>query len=160
MVQVKSSDEDYAEASQGPDGQSGWWYYESDTAHFDHWVRYGLPYLLVLHDVGSATSYWVHVTGDAIDSTGKGRKIFVPKAQKLDESSRDALLQVAVQPRANVLEGSAWDGHLTKVAESRPPTHRTYCPAAGGTPSESRSCSSTIRGSRGYGATRSTPRLS
>ena len=42
--------------------ESGWWYYESDTDHFDDWVTHGLPHLLVLYDLNTQTAYRAHVT--------------------------------------------------------------------------------------------------
>ena len=51
----------------------GWWF--SDSAkHFNHWLNSSFPHLLVLFDAGSKNSYWVHITEDAVQSTGKRRR--------------------------------------------------------------------------------------
>lgn len=51
FLQVKGSEKDYLEPNDKRDGEPGWWFAESDTYHFDHWLSFGLPYLLVLVDV-------------------------------------------------------------------------------------------------------------
>jgi hypothetical protein len=61
----------------------GWVYYEPNADHFDDWVTHGLPHLLVLHDLEDRTSYWVHVTAQAVESTGKGCKIVVKAVQRM-----------------------------------------------------------------------------
>jgi hypothetical protein len=73
----------------------GWWHYESELDHFDDWVTHGLRHLLVLHDLATRISYWVHVTAEAIESTGKGAKILVPAGQTIDPEHLDDLLAVA-----------------------------------------------------------------
>lgn len=78
----------------------GWWYAEKDDSHFDYWSEHTTPLILVLRNTKSKTSYWVHVTSDAINSTGKANKILVPASQTVDESSRHALAAVRqVQPQ-------------------------------------------------------------
>jgi hypothetical protein len=58
-------------------------------------VTHGLRHLLVLHDLETRISYWVHVTAEAIESTGKGAKILVPARQTIDLEHLDDLLAVA-----------------------------------------------------------------
>ncbi|WP_392452711.1 DUF4365 domain-containing protein [Corynebacterium dentalis] len=87
----------------------GWWYAEEKDSHFDYWSEHTIPHILVLRDVKTKTSYWVHITSDIVQSTGKGNKILVPASQRIDESNRDALTAVATSPsRAASLDGSAW----------------------------------------------------
>ncbi|MBG0818172.1 DUF4365 domain-containing protein [Planomonospora sp. ID82291] len=103
-----------------PAADQGWWFYESGRDHLDAWVAHGLPHLLVLHNLETRTSYWVHVTPEAIVTTGKGAKILVPANNTIDEDHLNELLAVAASPRPkNVLEGSSWSG-----AASLPPRHR------------------------------------
>ncbi|WP_133753262.1 DUF4365 domain-containing protein [Naumannella halotolerans] len=78
FMQVKGSPTEYLKPANKRKGEPGWWFDESGTYHFDHWLSFGLPYLLVLVDTTNQIAYWAEVTGDAIVSTGKGRKIFVP----------------------------------------------------------------------------------
>jgi Domain of unknown function (DUF4365) len=98
----------------------GWWYYEPDARHFDDWVRHGLPHLLLLHDLEARVSYWVHVTGGAVVSTGKGYKILVPRAQTVDAEHRDELLAVAARGKPVIsLEGSAWTAPAAGIGPAR-----------------------------------------
>jgi transposase len=98
----------------------GWWYYERGVEHFDDWVTHSLPHMVVLHDLDARISYWVHVTADAVKSTGKGCKILVPFSQTVDEAHRDALFAVAAsQKPAVLLEGSAWRAGAAGVPPGR-----------------------------------------
>lgn len=116
FMQVKGSDTEYLAPANKRKGEPGWWFAESDTYHFDHWLSFGLPYLLVLVDTKNQIGYWAGVTGDAIVPTGKGRKIFVPAEQKVDEHSADALTKIAISRRKYALEGTAWNGALNNLA--------------------------------------------
>jgi len=109
FMQVKSSPTEYLTPTHTLKGRSGWWFTEPDTDHFDHWLMFGLPYLLVLQDTQHEIAYWVHVTNPSIVTTGKGRKIFVPADQRV-EDSLEALNAIATAHRSNPLEGSAWAG--------------------------------------------------
>ncbi|MEU5867254.1 DUF4365 domain-containing protein [Nonomuraea sp. NPDC047529] len=114
-VQVKGGPSAFAKPA-----DVGWWFYEDDRDHLDAWVAHGLPHLLVLHNLETRTSYWVHVTPEAIVSTGKGAKILVPAKNTVDEDHLNELLAVAASPRPkNLLEGSSWSG-----AALLPPRHR------------------------------------
>jgi Domain of unknown function (DUF4365) len=98
----------------------GWWYYEPSVDHFDGWVTHGLPHLLVLHDLETRTSYWVHVTAQAVESTGQGAKILVPVGQTIDPEHLDALLAVAASRKPVIaLEGTAWAASASNVAPAR-----------------------------------------
>lgn len=119
-AQVKTGDSYFksAKTDEGSGEVVGWWYAEEDDSHFDYWSEHTTPHILVLRDTKSKTSHWVHVTSDAIQSTGKGNKILVPASQTVGESSRDALTAVATSPsKAVSLDGSAW-GSSWKVPQS------------------------------------------
>lgn len=74
LIQVKSSEDEYAKVSKRK-GPAGWWYTDdSDLRHFDHWVRHGLPYLLALYDVKSGTCYWAHVTEARLSPAARGAR--------------------------------------------------------------------------------------
>lgn len=115
FLQIKGSPVEYSTPTSSHEGQPGWWFAESDTYHFDHWLSFGLPYLLVLVDVTNQIGYWAEVTGDAIVPTGKGRKIFVPGVQRVDADSLEALNKIAVSRRKYGLEGAVWDGKLNDL---------------------------------------------
>ena len=110
-VQVKAG-ASYFERPLRREGRiEGWWYREDDRRHFEEWTAHCLPHLLVLHDLDQDVSYWVHVTADAVVSTGKGCKILIPKAQTIDPENVDDLYAVACQQRAApVLEGTSFHG--------------------------------------------------
>ncbi len=115
FMQVKGSPTAYRKPTHKRNGDSGWWFAESDTYHFDHWLSFGLPYLLVLVDTTYEVAYWAEVNGQAIKSTGKGRKIFVPQAQRVDADNLEALNKVALARRTYDLEGVAWTGKLNEL---------------------------------------------
>ena len=121
-VQVKSGPTYFNRPKKGKDGKpTGWWFADSRTDHFDYWLRQSCPHLLVLHNLESSTSYWVHVTASSIVSTGNGCKILVPAAQTIDTEHRDQLMAVAYEQRlASELEGSAVEGEARDI----PPGHR------------------------------------
>lgn len=115
FMQVKGSQSEYLGPTDNRNGEPGWWFAESKTYHFDHWLSFGLPYLLVLVDTETPVAYWAEVNGQAIVSTGKGRKIFVPASQKVDSDSAERLNQIAVARRKNDLEGMVWSGKLNDL---------------------------------------------
>jgi len=121
-VQVKTGESFFSgEQEFGPDGSVvGWWYYKEHAQHFDDWVTHGLPHLLVLHDLATRNSYWVHVTASAITITGEGAKILVPAAQMVNESNLDALIAVAsTQKQGITFEGSIWRAAATEIPPAR-----------------------------------------
>ncbi|WP_323958850.1 DUF4365 domain-containing protein [Arthrobacter sp. JZ12] len=115
FLQVKASYTEYDKPTHTVNGREGWWFSESDTDHFDHWLMFGLPYLLVLVDLTKELAYWTHITGSEIKATGKGRKVFVPSDQRVEEASLEALNAIATGHRSSSLEGSAWAGVLENL---------------------------------------------
>ncbi|AMB40200.1 MULTISPECIES: DUF4365 domain-containing protein [Paenarthrobacter] len=96
----------------------GWWYYESAKKdHFDYWTRHTAPHFLILHDLETAESYWVHVTSERLVAAGSGKKIFIPVHQLVDEAHNRELIEVATSGRPHIpWEGSAWGGAQTLAA--------------------------------------------
>jgi len=89
----------------------GWWYHESlPEDHFDYWIKHSIPHIVVLHDLKSGKSYWVHVTKEAITRTKSGTKILVPRSQKVNAATVGQLLDVAISQRGTKSrwEGSNW----------------------------------------------------
>jgi hypothetical protein len=120
-VQVKAGPSYFEQPDLAEDGSlRGWWYYEPQVDHFNAWVTHGLPHLLVLHDLDTRTSYWVHVTAQAVESTGQGAKILVPVNQTIDPEHLDALLTVAASHKPVIgLEGTAWAASASNIAPAR-----------------------------------------
>jgi hypothetical protein len=120
-LQVKTGPSYFKKPVRTPnDHPPGWWFYDPDGSHIEAWATHGVPHLIVLHDLTTRTSYWAHVTTDAIVRTGKGAKVLVPAANTVDEEHLEALLAVAATLRSGVVwEGSAWTG-----AGSVPPRDR------------------------------------
>jgi hypothetical protein len=86
----------------------GWWYRESlPDDHFDYWIKHSIPHILLLHDLKSRKSYWVHVTKKAITRTPSGTKILVPKSQQINAAGVGLLLDVAISQRGSQ---SSWEG--------------------------------------------------
>ena len=94
-IQVKTGPTYFRESTE-EEGEDGWWYYESESDHFDDWLNYNVPHLVVLHDPETRVSYWTHVKPSAVRSTGQGRKIFVPASQTIDDEHKAALRDVAL----------------------------------------------------------------
>lgn len=72
---------------------SGWWV-QTDQSHADYWAKHSLPVLLVKVDVDARVAYWQSVTPETVVSTGKGRKILIPKNQKVNKDSLPKLLDL------------------------------------------------------------------
>ncbi|MGY1793074.1 DUF4365 domain-containing protein [Geodermatophilus sp. SYSU D00525] len=111
-AQVKTGPSFFAETERDASGTViGWWFRDADRKHVDAWLAHGLPHLIVLHDLDTQTSYWAHVSAEAVLSTGKGAKVLVPAANTVDDAHRDDLLRVAASKRSGgTWEGSAWSG--------------------------------------------------
>ena len=121
-VQVKAGPYWFRRKQHTPDGDvEGWWYYEPNNNHFDHWSSHGVPHLVVLCDLCERVAYWVHVTPDAVKSVGKGSKILVPEHQRIHAGCFDALLATAAkQNAAPKLEGTVlWTGEGAVAADRR-----------------------------------------
>ena len=120
-VQVRSGPSRFREPRRGHDREPvGWWHRERDQRHFDYWTTHGLPILLVLHDQNLGVSYWVHVTEDAVVSTGKGAKIFVPRHQTIDAEHADQLFAAAASQRVvPAFEGAALSFGIDNIPRAR-----------------------------------------
>jgi len=129
-VQAKGGLSYFEQPAHAEDGSLlGWWYDEDDANHFDDWVTHGLPHLLVLHNLDTRRSYWVHVTAQAVESTGKGAKILVPVGQTIDPEQLDALLAVAASHKPVIgLEGTAWAAGASNIAPARRLRHALLVP--------------------------------
>jgi hypothetical protein len=129
-VQVKAGPSYFEQPAHAEDGSLlGWWYYEEHADHFDDWVTHGLPHLLVLHDLDSRVSYWVHVTAKEVESTGKGAKILVPVSQTIDQDHLDDLLDVAASHKPVIgLQGTAWAASARNLPPARRLQHALLVP--------------------------------
>ncbi len=128
-AQVKTGPTFFAEeARDGSGALIGWWFRDTDRQHIDAWLAHGLPHLIVLHDLGTQTSYWAHVSPEVVIGTGKGAKILVPATNTVDEAQRDDLLRVAASKKSSgTWEGSAWSG-ATSVPTSALLRHALIVP--------------------------------
>lgn len=64
-----------------------------------------------MHDEVTDKSYWVHVTKDSVESTGRGAKILVPATSTVDMDHAGELLEIATNGRiSSQWEGSVWGG--------------------------------------------------
>lgn len=129
-VQVKAGPSCFESPVYADDGSLlGWWYTERDARHFDDWVQHGLPHLLVLHDIDTRISYWVHVTAAAVQRTGQGAKILVPQDQTIDQEHLDQLLAVAATQKPVIaLQGTAWTAGAKRIAPARRLRHALLVP--------------------------------
>lgn len=109
-VQVKAGDSYFGSPRRDEGGEiEGWWFYDAGRRHIDGWIAHVLPHIVVLYDVHDDIAYWEHVSRDTVVSTGAGAKIFVPRANVIDQAHRNQLTEVAVSGRpAPTWEGSVW----------------------------------------------------
>jgi len=135
-VQAKGGPSWFKRPARAEDGSLlGWWYDEEHADHFEDWVTHGLPHLLVLHDLNTRVSYWVHVTAKVVESTGKGAKILVPVGQTIDHEHLDDLLDVAASHKPVIgLQGTAWAASASNLPPARAPAAACAARAAPGRP--------------------------
>jgi hypothetical protein len=109
-VQVKAGATPFKQPVTVDGAVTGWWFYERDSRHFDYWCSHSIPHILALHQIEDGTTFWVHVTADKVQLTGKGCKIFVPSTQTIDAHNRRALMEVALSSSTlPEFQGSAWE---------------------------------------------------
>lgn len=99
-AQVKSG----KSAFEHPRNDEGWDYY-SDAEHADYWSNHRCPHLMVLFDPDTNIAYWNHINLKTAKSTGKGYKIFVPRAQRIELGQLDALLGMALSTAQQPAQG-------------------------------------------------------
>jgi uncharacterized protein DUF4365 len=68
--------------------------FRSEERHLDYWLGHSLPVVVLLYDPSDQTILWQAVTPETTQSTGKGWKLIVPRAQRLDASSAPALQEL------------------------------------------------------------------
>lgn len=118
-VQVKGGPSWFSEPVFDGDGDITGWWHRNDSEHFDYWIKHQLPHLVVLYDIDARVGYWVHVTSDRCESTGKGFKVFVPKTNTVSEGDAPRLLEIALAQRDSIsLEGTNFDAASTQVPPS------------------------------------------
>ncbi|HEX2240380.1 MAG TPA: DUF4365 domain-containing protein, partial [Actinomycetota bacterium] len=115
-AQVKSGPSFFDRPARENGQVTGWWFGESDDGHLKRWLTQPFPHLVVIHDVETRISYWVHVRPDAVVRTGQGWKILVPANQKVDRESLPDLRAIAARAPATY-EGAVWTGRLEGLAD-------------------------------------------
>lgn len=65
--------------------------FRSEERHLEYWLGHSLPVVVALYDPGEQAILWQAVTPGTAESTGKGWRLMVPQAQRLDASSGPAL---------------------------------------------------------------------
>jgi hypothetical protein len=88
-VQIKGGASFFSET----DGDTGV-VFRSEERHRDYWLGHSLPVIVALYEPANATILWQVVTPETAESTGKGWKLVVPRAQQLDGSSAQALQEL------------------------------------------------------------------
>lgn len=77
--------------------RDGYTYY-GEEKHLNYLSNHPLPVLLIICDVSAGLRHWVHFEPEALEPTETGWKIHVPFENKLDASSKQALLDLAGPP--------------------------------------------------------------
>src|SRR5213078_2502553 len=93
-LQIKAGPSQFAEETSAKDG---WVFRDRSLRLREYWLNYTDPVLLVLYDQATHTAYWQHITTDTAVVTGKGFKVVVPAAQRVDATSYRALARLARQ---------------------------------------------------------------
>ncbi len=120
-VQVKTGEAYFKRPKREHPGEiTGWWYPERNQKRFKYWLGCNMPVLLVLHREDGDTSYWVHVTREAVVWTGQGAKILVPRDQTITEQNKDQLLDVATrQEDSQATQGTDESTGLAEIPTTR-----------------------------------------
>jgi hypothetical protein len=82
--------------------------FRSEERHLDYWLGHSLPVIVALYDPGDQTILWQAVTTETAQSTGKGWKLIVPRAQRLDASSAPVLQDLGRGGGVGEQELRAW----------------------------------------------------
>lgn len=93
-LQIKAGPSHFSDAKRTP-AKDGWVFRSSDLRLREYWLSHGVPVLLVLYNIATRTAYWQHITNEAAVVTGKGFKVEVPAAQRVDASSYRTLARLA-----------------------------------------------------------------
>lgn len=88
-VQVKGGASFFSE--QADDGVV----FRGSQRHLDYWTGHSLPVIVVLYDPETKTAIWQAIDSETVESTGKGWKLVVPRAQVLDASAAAPLTELA-----------------------------------------------------------------
>lgn len=128
VIQVKSSRAEYLKPKKRQrDNSSGWWYMEGSKGEFDHWIKFGLPYFLVLQDVENRTSYWALVDGASIEKPPTGQKIWVPHEQRIDTDGLEELTKAVLKHRDD-RGGGTWSGRMKTLPPGQRLRHALVVP--------------------------------
>ncbi|GGL51532.1 DUF4365 domain-containing protein [Planomonospora parontospora] len=95
--------------------REGWYFYSTKLRQLNYWLGHSLPIIVIVYDQDTAACYWQAVTNATVQRTKKGFKIFIPKAQRLGASSREALEDLARRRGQHALE--AYDRSLSLLPE-------------------------------------------
>lgn len=78
-----------------PADEGGWWFRDK-AAHFEYWLDFSIPVIVVLVDLDSGLCFWQLVTELTVKKSDGGQwKLRIPDTQLLDGSAVQALRDVA-----------------------------------------------------------------
>ena len=81
----------------GSSADEGGWWFRDKAAHFEYWLDFSIPVVVVLVDLDGGLCYWQLVTESTVEKSDGGQwKLRVPETHRLDGS--------AVQPLRGVAE--------------------------------------------------------
>lgn len=69
-AQVKGGPSWFGEPKRDDKGMLEGWWFRYGQSHFDYWLQHKIPHLVVLYNLDERLAYWVHVTNEAVHSTG------------------------------------------------------------------------------------------
>jgi len=69
--------------------------FRDSFAHFNYWLRYSIPVIIVLYNPENEVAYWQVISKHSAIKTKKDYKLKIPFCQKIDESSTTLLKQIS-----------------------------------------------------------------
>lgn len=69
--------------------------FRDSFAHFNYWLKYSIPVIIVLYNPENEVAYWQVVTKHSVTKTKKGYKLKIPQCQRIDESSTTSLKRIS-----------------------------------------------------------------
>jgi Domain of unknown function (DUF4365) len=81
-LQIKTGTSFFGEQADGA------YIFRTDDKHLAYWVGHSMPVVVVLYNPDSKEACWQHVSRQAVETTGKGWKLSIPKVNLFDKPAQ------------------------------------------------------------------------
>jgi hypothetical protein len=81
-LQIKAGQSFFKEEVEGA------YVFRTDNKHIAYWVGHSMPVVLILYNPETMQGYWQHISQQAVETTGIGWKLCVPKVSIFEEPDR------------------------------------------------------------------------